>query len=64
MKRDASRHFINERGNHISVTITPGPRDDEIVLRVAGPMSESSNLITLEEAHQILDALEQALHQP
>lgn len=49
--------LVNERGNTIAVDAKRGPSPDEITLRIVGPSSESTNVVTEQEARAIYRAL-------
>ena len=50
--------LVNERGNKISVTIDQAADPNDLIVKMTGPHSESTNLITVAEAvalHAVLD---------
>lgn len=49
--------LVNERGNEIAIDAKRGPGADEITLRIVGPSSESTNVVTEQEARAIYRAL-------
>lgn len=61
MSATAVLTLTNERGNKISVDAGRGPGDDEITLKIAGPNSEATNVVTEQEARALYRALAHVL---
>lgn len=53
--------LTNERGNEVLVDAARGPGDDEITLKIVGPKSEATNVVTEQEAKALYRALAHVL---
>jgi hypothetical protein len=42
--------LTNERGNEITISAEAGPLPDEVTLVMIGPHSETTNIVTVQEA--------------
>lgn len=60
MTQRAGRNFQNERGNQIDIDVSDewgGPTDRSVMIRITGPDSSSTNLVTPMEAEMLRQAL-------
>lgn len=52
-----SKTFKNELGAQIDLSIFDAPDRKNVVIRIAGPLSETTNTLTYREAAELRDAL-------